>query len=405
MKYLTKYLLFLSLCGFAAAQLHAQGAANPKSFHKILFLGDSITHSVPGPQIGWTGDWGMAASAADKDYVHLFLAQLAAARIAKGQEAGNPVPPAAPAPEVWIFNEGGGKVTDKVPFVDKISAFHADLAIVQLGENDHQNVTVEGFQQPYEKLLAAIRAGNPNARILCAGVWGLWPTGDQTKNVMVRAACQKYGATFADMSKAFSDPANRVGSENRFTNTAVNWHPGDAGMAAYAKAFWEALASSPVAAAPVSASFSPETKPVEINEAWGEKSLAWAVSPPVVQEEGRNIAKILATGTEGMTFGARLREVTQLRGRDVRVQTRVRAESVSERPKPWNGVKLMFTVRNAGGKPDYLQFKLPEGAFPWTDVDWTVRIPDDAVSLDLIIGLDNVSGTVWFDAIHISTQK
>jgi lysophospholipase L1-like esterase len=227
-----KYLLVFLLLGFAVAPLQAQAPADLKSFHRILIVGDSITHSVPGPAIGWTGDWGMGATAQDKDYVHLFLAKLAAAQ-----------GPGAPAPDVWICAQGGGKITDKLPLADKIAAFHADLALIQLGENDAKNVTVEGFQKPYEKLLTAIRAGNPNARILCVGVWGIWPTGDQTKDVMIRAACAKYGATYADLGAAYTDPANRTLSEHRYTNTAVNWHPSDAGMIAYANAFWQALSS------------------------------------------------------------------------------------------------------------------------------------------------------------------
>jgi hypothetical protein len=44
---------------------------------RVLFLGNSITRHGPAPKIGWTGDWGMAASARDKDYAHLVAAGLA----------------------------------------------------------------------------------------------------------------------------------------------------------------------------------------------------------------------------------------------------------------------------------------------------------------------------------------
>ena len=44
--------------------------------YKVLFVGNSITRHAPKPEIGWFGDWGMAASAKNKDYVHLVVKYL-----------------------------------------------------------------------------------------------------------------------------------------------------------------------------------------------------------------------------------------------------------------------------------------------------------------------------------------
>ena len=43
---------------------------------RVLFFGNSITRHEPNESIGWSGDWGMAASCKEKDYVHLVVAEL-----------------------------------------------------------------------------------------------------------------------------------------------------------------------------------------------------------------------------------------------------------------------------------------------------------------------------------------
>ena len=53
------------------------GKCKPVFFHgcangtRVLFVGNSITKHAPKEEIGWFGDWGMAASEAENDYAHI----------------------------------------------------------------------------------------------------------------------------------------------------------------------------------------------------------------------------------------------------------------------------------------------------------------------------------------------
>lgn len=55
----------------------AAPGVKPSAIRRVLFLGNSITLHGPKADIGWAGDWGMAASSEEKDYVHLVTRALA----------------------------------------------------------------------------------------------------------------------------------------------------------------------------------------------------------------------------------------------------------------------------------------------------------------------------------------
>jgi len=92
---LRRCLLVFAVLG-CLLSLSAQDAGS-----KVLFLGNSITKHGPKADIDWTGNWGMAASAETKDFVHLVTAALAA----KSGEA----------PEVMVKNIADYERSDRFP--------------------------------------------------------------------------------------------------------------------------------------------------------------------------------------------------------------------------------------------------------------------------------------------------
>ena len=69
-------LVVAAMMGLKAEDLQANPQTQPafgatRKGPRVLFVGNSITLHGPRPQIGWTNNWGMAATARDRDYVHL----------------------------------------------------------------------------------------------------------------------------------------------------------------------------------------------------------------------------------------------------------------------------------------------------------------------------------------------
>ena len=202
---------------------------------KILFLGNSITLHGPAPKIGWTGNWGMAASAPEKDYVHLLLEKIAKA-------AGGM--PKFKVRNIADFERQPSDFDIPKQLRDEL-AFEPDVVILAIGENVpalKTDADRRRFAGALDGLLAAIKAhGNP--RIFVRGQF--WPDAD--KDSIMKQAGERAGADFVDLGKLGADPANAASAERKFEHAGVAAHPGDRGMAAIANALWRALQRASIA--------------------------------------------------------------------------------------------------------------------------------------------------------------
>ncbi len=119
-RFLTQVLIGLMMLG-------CTGTDNPPDkihVKRVLVIGNSITWHPPDAELGWSGDWGMAASSAEKDFFNLLRA--------KFQDKFGTVE--MKGINVFPFESGFEEVSMEQEFED-INGFSPDILIIRLGEN------------------------------------------------------------------------------------------------------------------------------------------------------------------------------------------------------------------------------------------------------------------------------
>lgn len=219
---MTRLLILLIAC--FVSQTFAQ-----TSFKKVLFLGNSITKHGPKADIDWSGNWGMAASAETKDYVHVFTASLV-------QKQGS-------APEILVKNiadfERAHQGYDIATKLKVAIDFRADLIVLAIGENVPALKTAEEktkLQEAVTKLLATLKGDRKPTILVRSCFWA-----NAAKDEALRGANEAVGGIYADISALAQDKSLYGRAEREFKNAGVANHPGDKGMAAIAAALMKAL--------------------------------------------------------------------------------------------------------------------------------------------------------------------
>ena len=197
--------------------------------NKVLFLGNSITLHGPAPQIGWTGNWGMAASARENDYVHRLIAHIT-------QAAGGE--PRVMVRNIANFERGLGAFNIRETLKEEL-AFEPDVIILAIGENATPPKTDEAraqFVTAFANLLAELkRHGQPTILVRSQ----FWQNGE--KDQLMRKASTDAGVRFLDISKLGFDASNFARAERLIEYAGVAGHPGDKGMQALADVLWNSL--------------------------------------------------------------------------------------------------------------------------------------------------------------------
>jgi len=211
------FLIGIATTGAAAAGEH------------MLAIGNSMTFHSPSPELGWEGQWGMAASARHHDYVGQLMELL---RQVDGQ---------LPTPErlnLSALERTSGEF--KLPEGLAATASRSKYVVVFLGDNvdSASDEQVAIFRRNYSDLLRAIR--HPGQVLACVGTYWTRPAVDQA----IAEACTREGGVYV----AVGDLRKVPGTDAAYLQKAsreVRRHPGDGGMRLIARRIALSLQSRP----------------------------------------------------------------------------------------------------------------------------------------------------------------
>ena len=190
---------------------------------RVMFAGNSITLHGIKKEIGWEHEWGMAASAKEKDYVHMLMSKIKEC----DEDAVFCIC------QVAQWERSYKKGTDTYKYFETAREFNADIIIGRFIENcAAADFDSECFKKEYDEFIKYLNAANGRV-ILTTGFWK--HPGDD----MIKKLADENGYPLAELGDLGElDEMKAIGL---FEHDGVAAHPGDKGMKAIAERIWEKM--------------------------------------------------------------------------------------------------------------------------------------------------------------------
>lgn len=190
------------------------------AINRVLVIGNSITYHPATPDIGWDGDWGMAASALEKDYCSLLEISLRDRYPTLDFRREN----------LYPFERHFDDLDfEKYAYLKE---FSPDLLIIRLGENvDTDKLDKWNFSMRLQELAAYLTPG----RIILTTTF--WDNGLVNKQLL--HAAENQGWDTVELSHLGEE--ERYMAIGEFENPEVARHPNDNGMKAIAEQILEVI--------------------------------------------------------------------------------------------------------------------------------------------------------------------
>lgn len=192
---------------------------------RLLFVGNSITLHAPKADIGWTHNWGMAASCEENDYVHQTMAMVRSlvpdadmriAQIANWERA------------YWRGEEA-------LEFVRGARDWQPDIVVIRLCENTSES---DLSVHPYAPALVDMMnffTHNGQAHLIVTDLF--WP--NPAKDAEIAKAAAALNAPLVRIGDlGVRDDMKAIGL---FEHSGVAAHPGDLGMRIIAERLFEVI--------------------------------------------------------------------------------------------------------------------------------------------------------------------
>lgn len=205
---------------------------------RVLIIGNSILKNSPLPNIGWAGNWGMAASAPGQDFAHLLMARI---------EDNIDRPVEFMLHNMAFWENTWRDIRHDIPLVTYARDFNPHIILSCISENTGLlDSAIPDYKEKYRDMIGIIaggESGQNNADVIVRG--SFWTINGNTDQALSEVAAEEgYPYVRCDFLSTRSNQAWEADyylGPDPVQDSVLN-HPNDLGMQAIADEIWnEAL--------------------------------------------------------------------------------------------------------------------------------------------------------------------